>query len=694
MKRVDAGDDQTQLLEIQNKELLGENETLRLRLAKIERSKSYRLAEALKGSGASKGDGRLRRLFRVFRLGFKLIGERLRHFFFGPALGNNNQQRRPKSARKRLKRLARRMPDLARLLVLADRPPPLDRMRVLVMGVGGIGDVLSTAAVASAVKRLLAPCDVYLGHSMGGLDRVVGRNGNISDAWTVSHDFFEDFQETLAALDIFDLIVDHHYCIRYIPTKSTRINERFPTGHLLAASAASRRFLPALAAWPIRNNMLGRDAQRMGLSVLDVAGKTGLFDVGAYTPIPFFPRSQDHAILDELELAPGNVYVTVHNGVDNVSLRNLASGGGAPLQPTKLLPMSTWKDVVVRLKQAGVIVVQVGERDDVFIDGTNFDLRGRTDLSSAALVIKHAACHLDTEGGLVHLARAVNRRSVVMFGPTPPAFFGYPHNNNLAPPKCGDCWWVTPTWLVDCPRRTAGPLCMASHSAELISNQVLEVISHASKPKCRIVSSGLFGAADVPAVDHEQKRPSEASDWKYSFLWDQLAATGVAIAAARVVDVGPKIGYLSERFTASGARVDTFIDAEYGNDAEAISPERKQFGSVFNLPADDASYDVLVCTELLHRVPYKSYAMVEFLRVLRPGGLLCLAFNLRRSAGEPEENEAISVSELDAELEALDNDSSPFNEKDVSESINGISAKFLGIPPGTTIGALLLRKTS
>jgi 2-polyprenyl-3-methyl-5-hydroxy-6-metoxy-1,4-benzoquinol methylase len=308
------------------------------------------------------------------------------------------------------------------------------------------------------------------------------------------------------------------------------------------------------------------------------------------------------------------------------------------------------------------------------------------------LVIKHAACHLDTEGGLVHLARAVNRRSVVMFGPTPQGFFGYPHNNNLAPAKCGDCWWVTPTWLVDCPRRTAGPLCMASHSADLISKQVLDVISRASRPKCRIVSSGLFGAAGAATEDHQPRQSGNAGDWKYSFLWNQLAAAGVAIAATRVADVGPQVGYLSERFTASGARVDTFIDPEFGDDVEAVSPERKQSGSIFNLPADDASYDVLICTELLHRVPYRSYAMAELLRVLRPGGLLCLAFNLRRAAGEPEANEAMSASELDAELEALDSDTSPFSEKDVSESANRIPAKLPGIPPGTTIGVLVLRK--
>ena len=728
MKCPNAGDDQIKILEIQNAELLHENETLKFRLAKIEKSKSYLFAEALKGSDASKSNDVLSRALRVFRLGSQLLRERIRNFFFGFSLEKNDRPLSAKRARKRLKKLARLIPDLQGLLRLIDQPASSSRVKVLVMGVGGIGDVLSTVVIATAVKHLLTPCDVYLGHSLQGLGRVIERNSNISDAWTINGDYFPILQETLAALDVFDLIVDHHYCVRYILTKSVRINERLPPAHLLAASAAVRPFIAILDTWPDRNNMLGRKAQEMGLSVLDVAGKTGLLDIGAHTPISFFPRWQDYAFLDELEIRD-KTYVTVHNGVDNVSIRFLITAGAKGPQPTKLLPMHIWKEVLVRLKQAGVIVVQVGERDDVPIEDVDYDLRGQTGLSSAALVIKHAACHLDTEGGLVHLARSVNTRSVVIFGPTPPELFGYPQNSNLAPPQCGDCWWVTPNWLVDCPLQTVGPICMASHSALSIANNVLKIISSRSRPKCQILAAGLFRRTSLTALQQElkflrnsaldidqnfdQKTPDrktsfqsrETSDWKYSFLWSQLVATGVPMDAARTADVGPEVSVFSYALTASRSHVNSFIDTgvlssnesieEFERPAQGNRPERVQFGSIFNLPADDSSYELITCTEMLHRVPHKSYAIAELLRVLRPDGLLCLAFEVRASADGRENLDALSLLQLGAELEALGIDENPFTEENINESIREANAaNVLGVQLGKTVGALLLRKSS
>jgi hypothetical protein len=82
MKSLVAGDDEIQILEIQNGELLRENEILRSRLAKIEKSRSYKFAEALKGSSEFKRNDALRRSFRIVRLGSQLIRERARNFFF------------------------------------------------------------------------------------------------------------------------------------------------------------------------------------------------------------------------------------------------------------------------------------------------------------------------------------------------------------------------------------------------------------------------------------------------------------------------------------------------------------------------------------------------------------------------------------------------------------------------------------
>ena len=89
-------------------------------------------------------------------------------------------------------------------------------------------------------------------------------------------------------------------------------------------------------------------------------------------------------------------------------------------------------------------------------------------------MIKHSLCHIDTEGGLVHLANAVHTRCVVLFGPTPVEFFGYPQNINLEPSGCKACWFATQNWLIECPRHTSGPECMTGHSAASVADAANE----------------------------------------------------------------------------------------------------------------------------------------------------------------------------------------------------------------------------
>ena len=47
-------------------------------------------------------------------------------------------------------------------------------------------------------------------------------------------------------------------------------------------------------------------------------------------------------------------------------------------------------------------------------------------------------------------------------------------------------------------------------------------------------------------------------------------------------------------------------------------------GSVFALPVRDASFDCLVCSQVIEHIPYDDQIFAEFRRVLRPGGLLIL----------------------------------------------------------------------
>ena len=157
----------------------------------------------------------------------------------------------------------------------------------------------------------------------------------------------------------------------------------------------------------------------------------------------------------------GKTFVTVHNGFDS---NFIISGRRA----TKCYPH--FAEVVAGLKAArpDLLIVQIGTTTSEPIPGVDLDLVGQTNLREVAGLLRATALHLDNEGGLVHLAACYGRRSVVVFGPTPSDYFGYPHNINVGPVRCGGCWWIDELWMDRCPRGMAQPECMFTQPPERI----------------------------------------------------------------------------------------------------------------------------------------------------------------------------------------------------------------------------------
>jgi hypothetical protein len=165
----------------------------------------------------------------------------------------------------------------------------------------------------------------------------------------------------------------------------------------------------------------------------------------------------------------GRPFVTVHNGFDT----NFFIAGQ---RATKCYPH--FADVVAGLKAArpDFFIVQIGTTTSDPIAGVDLNLIGRTNLQEVAGLLRATSLHLDNEGGLVHLAACYGRRSVVVFGPTPSDYFGYPGNINIDPVRCGGCWWIDELWMDRCPRGMAQPECMFSQSPETIVSLALKAL--------------------------------------------------------------------------------------------------------------------------------------------------------------------------------------------------------------------------
>jgi hypothetical protein len=91
-------------------------------------------------------------------------------------------------------------------------------------------------------------------------------------------------------------------------------------------------------------------------------------------------------------------------------------------------PIARWVRVVGELRADGHRVVLTGSEEDLcgkIAARTGCeDLSGRLSLDELASTIASAAVLLSGDTGVAHLATAVGARSVTLFGPTPPAWWG------------------------------------------------------------------------------------------------------------------------------------------------------------------------------------------------------------------------------------------------------------------------------
>ncbi len=86
-------------------------------------------------------------------------------------------------------------------------------------------------------------------------------------------------------------------------------------------------------------------------------------------------------------------------------------------------------------------VLQIGTEKDPLLNGAE-DLRGKTTLRQTAAILGQSLCFLGTSGFLAHLARAVDCRSVIIYGGREHAWqSGYSCNENLETRiPCAPCW--------------------------------------------------------------------------------------------------------------------------------------------------------------------------------------------------------------------------------------------------------------
>jgi hypothetical protein len=183
-------------------------------------------------------------------------------------------------------------------------------------------------------------------------------------------------------------------------------------------------------------------------------------------------------------------YVTIHNGFDS----EFQTAYGFAHQSTKIYPHFGTVLSLLRARYPDLFVVQLGSTTSRRIEGVDMALLNKTTLGDATAILAGSTLHIDNESGLVHLAACIGTVSCVVFGPTPPAYFGYERNINIAPHVCGGCWWTTKDWMTHCPRGFEPPVCLSETPPQAVADAILAFLD------ARPVEVASASGASLPAM--------------------------------------------------------------------------------------------------------------------------------------------------------------------------------------------------
>jgi ADP-heptose:LPS heptosyltransferase len=128
---------------------------------------------------------------------------------------------------------------------------------------------------------------------------------------------------------------------------------------------------------------------------------------------------------------------------NQVVMQSSSLTDGEPMRNREWFP-HRFQEVCSELR-ADVQVIQLGSRDDPKLEGAT-DLRGKTTVRQSAAILANSYVFIGLVGFLMHLARAVDCRSVIIYGGREkPTQTGYVANKNLYNQvKCAPCWLRNP----------------------------------------------------------------------------------------------------------------------------------------------------------------------------------------------------------------------------------------------------------
>lgn len=339
---------------------------------------------------------------------------------------------------------------------------------------GGIGDQMISAQWSRAFLERLHQdkCNchvVFLVHNLK--HGAMLTDGMAGDYQVLSY-------KKLAVLK-FDLLLDADYFVKVLHVNHGAVRQHDPNlaKDILKAEEFTRTMwllAPASSHFQLMNYALYK-----GWSRYDLMGACGLCDFGRDSKTYF--KLDDVAVKDTLaKYGIDRPFITIHTGVGDIP--NNANNEEERLylrrNATRCIPKSLGESIVSKLHElsSDYMIVQVGDNSSHVLEDTDLNLCNKISFDESLNLIYAAAAHIDNDAGLIHLRHAMNKRSVVLYGPTDGRFVGYHQDINLQG-NCQPCMWLTQDWNTKCPAGHDGAKCMHSISATEVAQGALQIAS-------------------------------------------------------------------------------------------------------------------------------------------------------------------------------------------------------------------------
>ncbi len=239
-------------------------------------------------------------------------------------------------------------------------------------------------------------------------------------------------------------------------------------------------------------------------TVLNSADVRGILGVGSEYRMPILTNADCGETLEKFGLK-GKKFITLQRGI-NPKL--------ATTENPKMWPVEYYEDLIRLIHEEfrEYVLVQLGESSEhcKVLNGIDLNLLGQTSWDDLKILLKEATLHIDGECGMVHLRKALHAGpSIVLFGPTPLAFFGYDGNLNLKSNGCAHwCAELRDDWEYRCIRDREEAPCLRELRPETVFQEIRRYLNGDK--------SHLYQLEKCPGSKTEELLKKQKTDSEYA----------------------------------------------------------------------------------------------------------------------------------------------------------------------------------